>query len=115
MDDLKSVGIGPLEMTESDLSPATELFSDPKDDLSMVEGRFIVYDPTNNSDSEYDFTIPPTGMTYLQLSAARIYVRAKIVQENAGNIIADDEGKGSAQMQAIQSYVIKIQYQFKHF
>jgi len=93
MDDLKSVGIGPLEMTESDLSPATELFSDPKDDLSMVEGRFIVYDPTNNSDSEYDFTIPPTGMTYLQLSATRIYVRARIVQENGANIIADDEGK----------------------
>ena len=61
------------------------------------------------------FTIPPTGMTYLQLSATRIYVRAKIAQENGGNIIADDEGKGSAQMQAIQSYVIKIQYQFKHF
>ena len=37
----------------------------------------------------------------------------RIEYEEDGFSMIDD--KGSAQMQAIQSYVIKIQYQFKHF
>jgi hypothetical protein len=96
MEENQSVGVGPFQVNQNDISSeATELFASKEDDLSMLDGRFIAYEPLlPNLDSDnYDFQIPLTGMTYLQLPNSRLYVKGKITQDDGTDMIAEDVGK----------------------
>ena len=73
-------GIGALHITENDfISSAVEIHKPIALEVSMLGGRTIPIRPLNlSSAGPLEFTIAPTGGSYIQLSATRLYLKLKI-------------------------------------
>jgi hypothetical protein len=86
---------GPLQANENDLTDALELFKDYTDELSMLEGRNIPYDPIHpDGRDDFEFNIFPQGMTYIDLPQSRLHIKARILDEAGQRLVgADDAAK----------------------
>ena len=68
------------------ISSACDLFSLPSINHSATDGYFVEYRPSAtldaNSDSPIEFVVPGTDKAYIDLSHARLRVKAKITKED---------------------------------
>lgn len=89
----KDHGIGSLQETDSDLiSHASDIFSMPLLEPSMLVGRTTTIKPTNQqSEGPFEFRIVPNGPYYVQLAAMRLLAVLRLVNADGSDIAAADE------------------------
>ena len=82
-------GVGALQITENDIiASGVELYRPLSLEVSLAKGRTIPIRPLNlSSTGPLEFTIAPTGNSYVQLHSTRLYLKLK-VQTAAGDDLA---------------------------
>ena len=69
-----------------------ELFSIPPTDVSVLSKQFVCIEPTNSISDENNpimFNIPPFVEKYIDLHSSYLYIKAKIVKKDGGEIPAN--------------------------
>ena len=80
---------GSCECTKSEL----DLFSIPPTQTSMEQGSWIEYHPLTavRDGGPIEFEISGSGEDYIDFANSVLYVKAKIIANNGGNLAADAE------------------------
>lgn len=83
-------GIGSLQETVPDLQAhASDLFTMPSQEISMVSGRTTIYRPIDKTnEGPFQFLIEPQGVEYLHLAASRLFLQLKITNADGSPIPA---------------------------
>lgn len=89
----KDHGVGSLQETDSDIiSHATDIFSMPVLEPSMIVGRTTTVKPTNaENEGPFEFRIVPQGPLYVHLAAMRALLVLRLVNEDGTDITAADK------------------------
>ncbi len=83
-------GVGSLQETVPDLQAhATDLFTMPSQEISMLSGRTTIYRPIDKTnEGPFQFLIESQGMDYVQLAASRMLLQLKITNADGTDLAA---------------------------
>lgn len=93
--ELINPAIGALQISEGDVaSSATEVFSYPPVEVTMVDSGTTAYRPTSlTDDGPYVFNIEPQGNKVVELNSIRLEIKAKVVKGDGTNVDVGDANK----------------------
>lgn len=83
-------GVGSLQETIPDMQAhASDLFTMPSQEISMVSGRTTVYRPVDKTnEGPFEFLVESQGMDYIHLAATRLFLQLKITNADGSDLAA---------------------------